>query len=466
LGIIEYKSYISIQFNFKKITVAKIFIVEDDLFYSKLIRHKLSMDPEFEVQIFNDGKSLLEYHEEPEVITLDYSLPDYSGLEILPKITARFPNSQVIILSAQENVSTAIEMLKKGAYDYIVKDEEAMNKLWHIVHKSIEHQELKNEVRVLTEGISSKYAFRDYIKGNSETMQRVFELLEKTVYTSINVVITGETGTGKEVVAKAIHYNSNRSKHPFVALNVSAIPKELIESEMFGYEKGAFTGADKSKPGKFEEAHKGTIFLDEIGELDITVQAKLLRVLQEREVTRLGSNKSILFDTRILVATHRNLLEEVKAGRFREDLFYRLLGISIDLPPLREREGDILILANLFIKEFCKSNQISKKELSKEAIRKLNAYHFPGNVRELKAIVEIAAVMCNGDIISGENIVFHQSHSFENLLNNELTLEQYNAKIIQRFLEQYNWNVVKVAEKLDIGKSTIYRMIKEGEIVK
>jgi DNA-binding NtrC family response regulator len=297
-------------------------------------------------------------------------------------------------------------------------------------------------------------------------MQRVFELLEKTVHTNINVMITGETGTGKEVVAKAIHYNSNRSKHPFVALNVAAIPRELIESELFGYEKGAFTGADKPKSGKFEEANKGTLFLDEIGELDITVQAKLLRVLQEREVTRLGSNKAVSFDARILVATHKNLFEEVKAGRFREDLYYRLMGISIDLPPLKERKGDILILSKLFIKEFCKSNGLIPKELSSEAIRKLNTYYYPGNVRELKAIVEIAVVMSEGELIHDNDIQFQQSFSVGDLVSNESTLEEYNAHIIQQFLRKYQGNVLKVAEKLDIGKSTIYRMIKEGQIEK
>jgi two-component system response regulator AtoC len=446
--------------------VKNIYIVEDDLFYSKVIRHKLTMDPDFHVELFHSGRDLLNAAGSPDLITLDYTLPDYSGLEILPKVKDRFPNSQIVVLSAQEDISTALEMLKSGAYDYIVKNEDAMNKLWHVVHMALDHQNLKNEVRVLTEGISAKYDFRNYIKGNSEPMQRVFELLEKTVHTNINVMITGETGTGKEVVAKAIHYNSNRSKHPFVALNVAAIPRELIESELFGYEKGAFTGADKPKSGKFEEANKGTLFLDEIGELDITVQAKLLRVLQEREVTRLGSNKAVSFDARILVATHKNLFEEVKAGRFREDLYYRLMGISIDLPPLKERKGDILILSKLFIKEFCKSNGLIPKELSSEAIRKLNTYYYPGNVRELKAIVEIAVVMSEGELIHDNDIQFQQSFSVGDLVSNESTLEEYNAHIIQQFLRKYQGNVLKVAEKLDIGKSTIYRMIKEGQIEK
>lgn len=444
----------------------KVFIVEDDQFYAKMIRHKLSMDPEIDVHLFHTGKDLLTSNEQPIVITLDYTLPDFKGIEILPKISSRFPGAQVVVLSGQEDVATAIEMLRLGAYDYIVKDEDAMNKLWHVVHKAMDHQQLKDEVKVLTESISSTYEFRKYIKGNSQVMHRVFELLEKTVHTNINVMISGETGTGKEVVAKAVHYNSNRSNKPFVAVNAAAIPKELIESELFGYEKGAFTGADRSKPGKFEEANKGTIFLDEIGELDITVQAKLLRVLQEREVTRLGSNKTVSFDARIIVATHKNLSDEVKAGRFREDLYYRLMGINIELPPLRERDGDIGVLSNLFIQEFCKSNKIATKVLSKEALKKLLSYPFPGNVRELKAVIEIATVMSDGMEIREEDIQFMHSFTINDILRNEMTLEEYNVLIMQHFISKYKGNVLKVAESLDIGKSTLYRMIKEGQLKK
>jgi transcriptional regulator with PAS, ATPase and Fis domain len=295
-------------------------------------------------------------------------------------------------------------------------------------------------------------------------MQRVFSLLEKTTRTNITVVVTGETGTGKELVAKAVHYNSERSKKPFIAINVAAIPRELIESELFGYEKGAFTGADRTKPGKFEEADRGTLFLDEIGEMDLNMQAKLLRVLQEREVCRLGSNKNIPVDVRIVAATHRNLLKEVKEGRFREDLYYRLLGISIEMPPLRERGSDILLLARYFTDNFCAENQLRKKEFSAAASEKLMSYAYPGNVRELRATVEIAAVMSEGKTIDTNDIMLSNAAEIDDLLKTEMSLEEYNNRIIRWYLDKYNNNVLKVAEKLDVGKSTIYRMLKEGKI--
>jgi DNA-binding NtrC family response regulator len=263
-----------------KMGKSKIFVVEDDVMYSKILSHKLSMDPEFEVSVFNDGESFLKkLHLKPDVVTLDHSLPDITGLELLKKIKKEHPNIQVVVLSAQENVATAIELIQSGAYDYILKDAKSMDKIWHTVHQANEKKELKEEVEFLTNEISAKYNFQQYIKGSSAPMQRIFSLLEKTAKTNITVAITGQTGTGKELVAKAIHFNSERMKKPFVAINVAAIPKELIESELFGYEKGAFTGADQARSGKFEEANKGTLFLDEIGSLSYYVLYKKERLL-------------------------------------------------------------------------------------------------------------------------------------------------------------------------------------------
>ena len=444
---------------------AKIFVVEDDLLYAKMLRHKLSMDPDFEVSVFNDGASFLkQLRENPSVVTLDHSLPDISGLELLKKIKKEYPNINVVVLSAQEDVGTAVEMLRSGAYDYIIKDAGSMDKVWHVVHQANEKRSLQDEVEFLTNEISAKYNFQQYLKGSSAPMQRVFSLLERSAKANITVSIMGDTGTGKELAAKAIHFNSDRMKKPFVAINVAAIPKELIESELFGYEKGAFTGADQNKFGKFEEANKGTIFLDEIGEMDLNMQAKLLRVLQEREVCRLGSNKMIPLDVRVIVATHRDLLKEVKEGRFREDLYYRLLGISIEMPPLKDRGGDIILLAKTFIADFFKENGLPKKELSQDAIDKLMRYKFPGNVRELKAIAEIAAVMSDGESIEADDIQFNQRNEVDDFIQEELTLEEYNCRIIKWYLNKYNNNVLQVADKLDVGKSTIYRMLKEGKI--
>ena len=444
---------------------SKIFIVEDDMFYSKMLRHKLSMDPEFEVEVFSDGESFLKrLHVNPSVVTLDHSLPDISGLELLKKIKRDYPNVNVVVLSAQEDVSIAVEMLKQGAYDYIIKDVGSFDKIWQLVHHANEKRNLLEEVELLTNEIAVKYNFQEYIKGSSAPMQRVFSLLHKSAKANITVSITGETGTGKELAAKAIHFNSNRMKKPFVAINVAAIPKELIESELFGYEKGAFTGADQSRAGKFEEANKGTIFLDEIGEMDLNMQSKLLRALQEREICRLGSSKMIPFDVRIIVATHKDLLDEVKKGQFREDLYYRLLGISVEMPPLKERGNDIVLLAKTFITEFCKANGFPKKNLSMEAIDKLSKYNFPGNVRELKAILEIAVVMSDEQIISADDIQFNRRNEVEDFIQEDLTLDEYTHRIIKWYLNKYNNNVLQVADKLDVGKSTIYRMIKEGKI--
>ena len=444
---------------------SKIFVVEDDQLYAQVLRHKLSLDPDFEVTVFNDGQSLLSrMHERPSVITLDHELPDIKGVELLKRIKSRFPTVEVIILSAQEDVATAIEMIQGGAYDYIIKDSGSLDKLWHKVHQANDRSILKEEVELLSNEVNTKYTFRNYIAGSSAPMQRVFTLLEKSAKANITVSITGDTGTGKELAAKAIHFNSDRKKKPFVAINVAAIPKELIESELFGYEKGAFTGAEQSKTGKFEEANQGTLFLDEIGEMDLNMQSKLLRVLQERELTRLGSNKNIPIDIRLIVATHKDLLKEVKAGKFRQDLYYRLLGITIDLPPLKDRGSDIVLLAKIFIKEFCDQNKIPVKELSAKAIDKLLSYHYPGNVRELRAIAEVAVVMSDGATVHEDDIQFHQRNDIDDIIQQEMTLDEYIQTILNWYLKKYNNNILLVADKLKMGKSTIYRMLKEGKL--
>ena len=311
--------------------------------------------------------------------------------------------------------------------------------------------------------ISVKYDFEKSIVGNSSAIKKVFENIERAVKTQITVSITGETGTGKELVAKAIHYNSKRKSKPFVAVNIAAIPKDLIESELFGHEKGSFTGALQRRIGKFEEAEGGTLFLDEIGEMDISLQAKLLRVLQEKEVTRIGSNQAIKLDVRVLVATHRNLQEEVKAKNFREDLYYRLLGLPIQLPPLRERGQDIIILAKYFLDQFVKENQLPKIKISDEAQAKLLQYAFPGNVRELKSIIELAAVLGDGGELRSQDISFNSPMSTDSFMLKEMTMQDYTYHIIRSYLNKYDDNVLDVAKRLDIGKSSIYRYLKEME---
>ncbi len=443
----------------------KVFILEDDVWYGSMLQHYLSLNPDYEVKRFESTQTFFDrLHELPDVVTLDYSLPDMDGGQVLKKIKNQCPDVQVIMISGQEDIATAIDLLKHGAFDYIVKNEDTKDRLWNSILHLKEIRGLRKEVEELKEEVGKKYDYSKFIIGNSEPIQKIFTLIEKASKTNITVSVTGETGTGKEVVAKAIHYNSERHKKPFVAVNVAAIPKELIESELFGHEKGAFTGAVTRRIGKFEEANNGTLFLDEIGELDINLQAKLLRVLQEKEIVRVGGNEVVPVNARIIVATHRNLLDEVHAKNFREDLYYRLIGLPINLPPLRERGNDILVLAKHFIDMFCKENGMDKKSLSPEAQQKLKSYSFPGNVRELKSVIELAVVMADGDMIMADNFNISLQASLGDLLNKERTLKEYEIQILQHFLDKYDRDVLLVAKKLDVGKSTIYRMIQAGEL--
>ncbi|HAK10638.1 MAG TPA: regulator [Chitinophagaceae bacterium] len=444
----------------------RIYILDDDPWYATMLHHYLSLNPDYEVTVFNDEQTFFaQLHHKPDVVTLDYSLPKYTGEEVLKKIKRDYPDTDVLVVSGQEDVGTAVSLLQAGAADYIVKNEDTKDILWNVIIRLQEIKSLKTEVSELKSQLKNKYDINKMIIGQSEAMQKVFQLIEKAAQTNITVSITGETGTGKEMVAKAIHHNSSRQQAPFVALNVAAIPRDLLESELFGHEKGAFTGATGKRLGKFEEAHKGTLFLDEIGEMDLTLQAKLLRVLQEREITRIGSNTVVPIDVRIIVATHRNLAEEVKAKRFREDLYYRLLGLPISIPPLRERGNDIFILAKHFLQQFCKDNHLPEKPCSAGAMEKLRSYSFPGNVRELKSIVELAAVMADGNTIEADNLTLFNSNKEADLLQEEMTLRDYERKIIQHYLEKYDYDILLVAKKLDIGKSTLYRMVQAGEII-
>jgi DNA-binding NtrC family response regulator len=441
-----------------------IFVVEDDPAYTKFMRYVLSLNPDFEVDFFTSGKECLnQLHKKPSVITLDYSLPDMSGEKVLKAIREFDPNINVIIVSAQEKIGTAVELLKLGAFDYITKDEEAKDRILNSIRNAGNKTFLIREIDRLKQEIEVKYEFEKSIIGNSSAIKKIFDLLEKAAKTQITVSITGETGTGKELAAKAIHYNSKRKNKPFVTVNVAAIPRDLIESELFGHEKGAFTGAIQRRIGKFEEAEGGTIFLDEIGEMDINLQAKLLRVLQEKELTRVGGNQVIKLDVRVLVATHRNLQDEVKNKTFREDLYYRLLGLPILVPPLRERGQDILLLAKHFLDQFAKENHMAKIKISNEAQEKLLKYPYPGNVRELKSVIDLAAVMSDGVELQTKDIAFNNMVSENMFLLKEMTLQEYNYHIIRNYLTKYNDNVIEVAKRLDIGKSSIYRYLKEME---
>jgi DNA-binding NtrC family response regulator len=443
----------------------KIFLVEDDPWYGELLKYHLSLNPDYNVSLFKNGTTLLQnLYIKPDVICIDYGLPDIKGDLLLSKIHLVNKSIPVVIISGQEEISVALKLLQNGASEYIIKDENTKHLLWNAILKIKENTHLKAEVEILREQLVQRYSFEKTIIGQSESLKKIFSLLEKAAGNNINVSITGETGTGKEVVAKAIHFNSARKKKPFVTVNMAAIPKELMESELFGHEKGSFTGAQTRRIGKFEEAQGGTIFLDEIAELDFNLQAKLLRVLQEREITRVGGNESVKLDVRIITATHQNLALLVQQKMFREDLYYRLLGLPITLPALRERGTDILILAKHFIQEFSASNRMKVPQLSEDAREKLMRYNFPGNVRELKAIVDLACVMSDGQIIESSDITYPSVGITQELTAVEKTMEEYNWDVIMTFLKKYNNNVMMVAKKLGIGKSTIYNLIKKNEL--
>jgi DNA-binding NtrC family response regulator len=441
----------------------KIFVVEDDEWYGRLLVHTLSLNPDYEIQLFSTGKDCLEnIHQAPDVVTLDYRLPDMKGLDVLKQIKEINDEIQIILISEQDDIEVVVTLLQNGAYDYIVKSRDIRERLLNTVNNIRQGNNLKKEIVSLKQEVKQKYTHQNTIIGNSTATRRIFELIEKATRTNITITITGETGTGKELVAKAIHYNSNRAKNPFVAVNVAAIPKDLIESELFGHEKGAFTGATFRRIGKFEEANGGTLFLDEMAEMEISLQAKLLRALQEKEVIRVGSNAPVKFDCRIIIATNKDLQEEIRKGTFRQDLYYRLYGLPIELPPLRERENDVIILAKHFISQFCKENRMSIKTLTTEASSRLLAYPFPGNIRELKSVIELAVTLADQNEILAEHIVLSKGTDLINdLFKQEMTLREYEIQILKKSLEKYDNNIKLVAEKLDIGVATIYRMLKE-----
>jgi two-component system, NtrC family, response regulator AtoC len=440
----------------------KIFVVEDSEWYNKLLVHTLSLNPDYEVKSFFNGSDLLKcIHESPDIVTIDYRLPDITGLELLKRVKQENPEIQVILISEQKDINTVVDLLKQGAVDYITKSDDINERLLNTVKNIRNGIGLKKEISDLRGEIQKKYSFRKSILGESPAIKVIYDMIDKALLTSIPVIISGETGTGKELVAKAIHYNSKRKNGNFVAVNVPAIPSELIESELFGHEKGAFTGAASRRIGKFEEADGGTLFLDEIGEMEMNLQMKLLRVLQEKEIVRVGSNKPVKTDCRIIAATNRNLKAEVKNGHFREDLYYRLLGLPIELPPLRERGNDILILAGYFAEEFCKDNGIPLKKLTEQSQKKILNYSYPGNVRELKSVIELAITLSGEKEILPADIVIDTSEELAGEAKDDLTLREYELKIIKTALRRYNNDIKTVAEKLDIGVSTIYRILKE-----
>lgn len=442
----------------------RVYVVEDDKWYGEFIKYQVELDQDAEVKLFTSGNSILKEKNAPDIICLDIRLPDIPGDQLLSSIKTIWPDSEVIIISGQDDISLAVQLLRDGAYDYITKDDETRDRIINTIFKIKEKNLLREKIVQLEKKIELQDRGKYTIIGESESIKRVNKLISKASKVNLPVSITGETGTGKELVAQSIHLMS-QLKGSFVAVNVAAIPSELVESELFGHVKGAFTGADKDRKGKFEEANNGTLFLDEIGEMDQGTQSKILRAIQEQEITPVGSNKTIKVNVRLISATHKKLLDEVSKGHFRQDLFYRIAGIPIEIDPLRMRGNDVIILANYFLDKFIHDQKFLPKKLGKSALDKLQGYSFPGNIRELKAIVELAAIMSEGETINESDITFHEGKfEIDQLIGEHLTLEEYNQYIIEHFLKKCNRNVVETAKALNIGKSTIYRMINSNKI--
>ena len=454
---------------------ARIYIVDDEPSIAKLLQLWVGQRWGYSVEVFNDGKSFLDrFKEPPDLVLLDLMLPDISGIDILKEIKQRNPEVPVIILSAQESIEVALNTLKLGAADYFSKPID-FPKLEFAIINSLKLTSLSREVKKLQESIESRLHF-DNIVSQSGEMQDVFKLLNKVTQIDICVLILGESGTGKELIARAIHYNSNRRSGPFVVVNCASIPHDLLESELFGHEKGAFTGAIQRRIGKFEQANGGTIFLDEIGELDQSLQSKILRVIQEKQFDRVGGNETLTTDARLIFATHRNLWEEVKQKVFREDLYYRISTFPIMLPPLRQRKSDILLLADHFLKKLGEELGKPNIQLSRKALDLIYNYPWPGNVRELENVIQRGLVLTDGQTFTERELpTFIQSYVsaetdvkqnfiFQEGQDSIIPFETTKENAVRQALKITNGNIAEAAQKLKIGRATLYRLVEKYKI--
>ncbi len=448
-----------------------IFIVDDEPSIRKLLTHWVKNQWGYEVETFENGFDMLnKLDQNPALILLDIMLPDSNGIELIPEIKNYDPNLPIIMLSAQGSIEVALESIRRGAFDYFPKPIDS-NRLGPAIKNAISNYELHKRVEELEEDIQHEYSF-DNIISNDPRMQNVFKLVSKVLNNDITVLINGESGTGKELVARAIHYNGKRKDKPFVVVNCASIPRELLESELFGHEKGAFTGAHQRKLGKFEAANGGTLFLDEIGEMEMLLQAKILRVIQEKEFERVGGNETLKVDVRILSATNRDLKEMVARNEFREDLYYRLSSFPIVVPSLRERRGDIVILINHFIEKFNKKNGTNIKGVTKKALKYLYDYDWPGNIRELENTIERCIILTDTNEIDVDvlpEVVLLQNEkpgigTNEKLFTENspiIPFEKLKEEAIKHALTKTDGNIVEAARKLKIGRATMYRLMEK-----
>jgi len=447
----------------------RILIVDDERLAGEALRKNLQMDG-FDADVAASGADALDMlgAKAYAVVVTDLRMPEITGLELCEAVRADYPDTDVVILTAYGTIANAVEAVKRGAYDYLTKPvdpEKLATTLRHIFEK---HQ-LRDENRALREQIQAERRSTQLI-GSSPKMLAVLEAVRTVAPTEATVLIRGESGTGKELVAAAIHQLSPRAKRPFVKVNCAAIPETLLEDELFGHERGAFTGAHTQRKGRFETAHRGTIFLDEIAEMSPALQAKFLRVIQEREFERVGGSEPILVDVRILASTNRNLEEEVRNGTFREDLYFRINVVPIVVPPLRERPEDILVLANYFLERFQARNRREFTGISLDAQRKLTTYHWPGNVRELENCIERAVVMARGDVIGADDIALYpevtagsEEDVAAQLVQEGFSVEDFERKLIVASLRKTGGNQSRAAELLGLSRRTLqYRIEKYG----
>lgn len=437
-----------------------ILIVDDDLSLLKILKMRLEVEKYRVIDVSNGADALTAVNDNFfDLAIIDYQLKDENGVELMESLKKINPELQVIILTAYGTIKKAVSAMKKGAHSYLTKPFED-SELIHHVKGCLEKTQLKREVEELRTMVSEKYGFENII-AKDEKMKAVLKEIVQAGETDSNILIEGESGTGKELVAKSIHVTSNRKHGPFIAINCAAIPESLFESELFGFKKGAFTGAVKNKKGLLEQAGNGTFFFDEISEISISIQAKLLRVLQENEFYPLGGNEKIKFEARIIAATNRNLLEEISKGNFREDLYYRIHVIPILLPPLRERRDCIPILAHSFLNEFRQQMEKEVDQFSSAAMKKLTNAPWPGNVRELKNVVEYCVAMSRNPVISKDLIMMDPESVRDELKPFKEAKLAFEKKYIIQLLELTNGNVSRAAKLAGKYRADFYDLMKK-----
>ncbi len=445
-----------------------VLVVDDDSAMRELVQDVM-LDRGHRVAIAASGADALKELSQAEfdVVLTDLRMKGMQGLELLTEIKRVYPGTNVILMTAFGSVETAVEAMKHGAYDYLTKPVRS-EELVPTIERAIREAILRREVSHLRRAVGKEYSFHQII-GKSKAMRDVFDLIQRVADSPTNILISGESGTGKELVAKAIHFNSDRKQAPFVAVNCAAIPETLLESELFGHVRGAFTDAKTDKRGLFEEADKGTLFLDEISELPIMLQAKLLRAIQEKEIRRVGAAKPLSVDVRIIAATNVHLAEEAKAKRFREDLYYRLNVIEIKLPPLRERREDIPLLVDAFLQKCARSAHKPARGMTETALALLVDYAWPGNVRELENVIERAVTLSRADKIGADDLppaiqgARGERRVIDEAAERTLPLQDVEKEYILRILEKTGGNKYQAAQILGIDRKTLYRKLGEIE---